>query len=70
MADRIDGGQGGSRGSGDLPNIGDTPDSAVAQDAPGAFADGEPVSPAVAARRYGAAAGQGYKNTNDDPGAP
>ena len=46
-----------------IPNIGDTTD----QEAAGppvdvvATADGEPVSPYLAARRYGAAAGQGYE---------
>src|SRR5258708_3642537 len=50
-----------------LPDIGGTPDSAVApaeRDAP--LADGEPVSPAVARQRYGPAAGQGYRGTNPD----
>lgn len=32
-------------------------------------ADGEPVSPTLAARRYGAAAGQGYAG-DGDPGSP
>ncbi len=56
------------QGSG-LPGIGATPDSVVAEDSPGAFADGAPVSPVVAARRYGPAAGQGYRGTSPDPGA-
>jgi hypothetical protein len=63
------GGTGKQQGS-QLPNIGDTPDEAVAEDRPGPTADGEPVSPYLAARRYGAAAGQGYRGINVDPGAP
>ena len=54
-----------------IPNIGDMSDQDVApaeRDAP--LVDGEPVSPYVAARRYGAAAGQGYTGTNPEPGAP
>jgi hypothetical protein len=42
-----------------IPGIGETPDSAVAQDTPAATADGQPVSPSLAARRYGANAGYG-----------
>jgi hypothetical protein len=43
-----------------IPNIGDTSDETAASSvALEATADGEPVSPAVAARRYGAAAGYG-----------
>ena len=42
-----------------IPNIGDTPDTEVAQETPAATADGEPVSPYLAARRYGANAGYG-----------
>jgi len=53
-----------------IPNIGDTGDAAVAQDTAPITADGEPVSPYVAARRYGAAAGQGYRGQNVDAGAP
>jgi hypothetical protein len=54
-----------------IPNIGDTPDTEVAPaQAEGAMADGEPVSPTLASRRYGAAAGQGYHTNNPDPGAP
>jgi hypothetical protein len=53
-----------------IPNIGDTSDAAVAMDAGPILADGEPVTPGVAARRYGAAAGQGYRGGNVDPGAP
>jgi len=34
-----------------------------------ATSDGEPVSPRLAATRYGAAAGQGYAG-NGDPGSP
>jgi hypothetical protein len=63
------GGMGRQVGS-QLPDIGDTSDDEVAEDRAGAFADGEPVSPAVAARRYGAAAGQGYRNTSVDAGSP
>ena len=71
VAGELLGGKGGSRTqTTELPNIGDTPDSAVAQDVPGPTADGEPVSPAVAARRYGAAAGQGYRGLSPDAGAP
>jgi hypothetical protein len=64
------GGVGKQTGGQPIPNIGDTPDDAVTQDRPGATADGEPVSPYLAARRYGAAAGQGYMGTNPDEGAP
>ena len=54
-----------------IPNIGSTSDTEVAPPvADGAMADGEPVSPYLAARRYGAAAGQGYHTGNPDPGAP
>ena len=53
-----------------IPNIGDTPDSAVEEDRPVATIDGEPVSPYTAARRFGAAAGQGYRGLNPDAGAP
>jgi hypothetical protein len=53
-----------------IPNIGDTPDAAVAMDTAPITADGEPISPSLAARRYGAAAGQGYRGTNVDAGAP
>lgn len=42
-----------------IPDIGDTPDTAVADETPAATADGEPVSPYLAARRYGADAGYG-----------
>ncbi len=42
-----------------IPNIGDMPDLAAEQDTPAATADGEPVSPYLAARRYGPAAGYG-----------
>ena len=62
------GGTGKQQGS-QLPDIGDTSDNEVSQDLPGPTADGYPVSPAVAARRYGAAAGQGYRNYNPDAGA-
>jgi hypothetical protein len=63
------GGVGRQTGS-QLPNIGATDDESVAEDRPGPTADGEPVSPAVASRRYGAAAGQGYRNTSVDAGSP
>ena len=53
-----------------IPNIGETPDDAVTEDRAAPTIDGEPVSPYVAARRFGAAAGQGYRGTNPDPGAP
>ena len=62
------GGTGKQQGS-QLPDIGDTSDNEVSQDLPGPTADGFPVSPAVAARRYGAAAGQGYQNYNPDAGS-
>jgi len=72
MADTVLlGGKNGSRGSGDLDTIASVSDAAAAAaEAAGATADGLPVSPAVAARRYGAAAGQSYRNTNPDAGAP
>jgi len=75
MADSVPGellgGKGGSRTqTTELPDIGATSDAAVAQDSPGTFADGEPVSPAVARQRYGAAAGQGYRGLSPDAGAP
>jgi len=63
------GGTGRQQGS-QLPDIGATSDEAVAEDTPWPTADGEPVTPAVAARRYGAAAGQGYRGGNVDAGAP
>jgi hypothetical protein len=63
------GGTGKQQGS-QLPNIGAVSDDSVTEDRPGPTADGEPVSPAVAARRYGAAAGQGYRNTSVDAGSP
>jgi hypothetical protein len=63
------GGTGKQQGS-QLPSIGATTDAEVAQDIAGPTADGYPVSPAVASRRYGAAAGQGYQNYNPDAGAP
>lgn len=63
------GGTGKQQGS-QLPDIGATPDSAVAEDTPVPTADGEPVSPYLAARRYGAAAGQGRRGGNVDAGAP
>lgn len=53
-----------------IPNIGATADDSVTEDRPGPTIDGEPVSPYLAARRFGAAAGQGYRGTNPDPGAP
>ncbi len=54
----------GQTGGPAIPNIGDNPDEtdAVAEaseDTPAATADGQPVSPYLAARRYGAAAGYG-----------
>lgn len=42
-----------------IPGIGATADNAVAQDTPAATAEGEPVSPYLAARRYGSDAGYG-----------
>ncbi len=62
------GGTGKQQGS-QLPDIGATPDSAVAEDAPPVTADGQPVSPRLAATRYGARAGQGGRG-NGDPGSP
>ena len=49
-----------------IPNIGDNPDETdvaaeASEDTPAATADGEPVSPYLAARRYGAAAGYGNR---------
>lgn len=45
-----------------IPNIGATTDTEVAsQVSPEATADGEPVSPYLAARRYGADAGYGSR---------
>lgn len=52
-----------------IPNIGSTTDNKVAGGPSGATADGEPVSPAVARVRYGAAAAQGYAG-DGDPGSP
>jgi hypothetical protein len=53
-----------------IPNIGSTADTDVAPAAAGpVLADGEPVSPAVARVRYGAAAAQGYAG-DGDPGSP
>ncbi len=46
-----------------IPNIGETADEDVAPPVTQpATADGEPVSPYLAARRYGAAAGYGTGN--------
>jgi hypothetical protein len=50
-----------------IPDIGATPDRAVAEDTAEATADGEPVSPTVARRRYGAGYAAGG---NPDAGAP
>lgn len=63
------GGTGKQQGS-QLPDIGATTDEAVAEDRPWPMVDGYPVTPAVAARRYGAAAAQGYRGYNPDPGSP
>jgi hypothetical protein len=63
------GGTGKQQGS-PLPDIGDTADDSVTEDRAGPTADGEPVSPYLAARRYGAAAGQGYRGGSVDAGAP
>jgi hypothetical protein len=53
-----------------LPDIGATTDAMVADDAAWPTdADGYPMSPTVA-RRYSAAAAQGYRGDNTDPGAP
>ena len=69
-AELTGGGKGGSRGGGPIPDIGSTTDQDVA---PPMFqvptSDGEPISPALARTRYGAAAGQGYGG-NGDPGSP
>ena len=54
-----------------IPDIGSTSDEDVAP-APVdvvATSDGEPISPRLAATRYGAAAGQGFHG-NGDPGSP
>jgi hypothetical protein len=54
-----------------IPDIGATSDEDVAPPALDVVAtsDGEPISPALARTRYGAAAGQGMAG-NGDPGAP
>ena len=52
-----------------IPGIGATSDTAVADETAPIMADGEPVSPAVARVRYGAAAAQGYAG-DGDPGSP
>jgi hypothetical protein len=62
------GGTGKQEGS-QLPGIGATTDDAVAETRPGPMAEGYPVTPSVAGRRYGAAAGQGYRGTSDLPGS-
>jgi hypothetical protein len=62
------GGTGKQMGS-QLPDIGSTTDAEVAQDTPVPTADGVPVSPRLAATRYGARAGQGGRG-NGDPGSP
>ena len=74
MADSVFSGQLGGAGKqtagAAIPNIGSTSDEDVAPpvfDAP--LADGEPISPRLAATRYGAAAGQGGPG-NGDPGSP
>jgi hypothetical protein len=64
MADSVFGDLGGSGkdrqlGGPEIPNIGAVTDDMVEDDTPGATADGEPVSPYLAARRYGADAGYG-----------
>jgi hypothetical protein len=57
-------------GGAPIPNIGDTSAADVAEDIGPVLVDGEPVSPYLAARRYGAAAGQGYRGLNPDAGSP
>jgi hypothetical protein len=52
-----------------IPDIRDVTDADVAEDRPGATAEGHPVSPYLAARRYGAPAGQGYAGAGG-PGSP
>jgi hypothetical protein len=53
-----------------IPNIGSTSDEDVAPPmTPVPTSDGEPISPALARTRYGAAAGQGMHG-NGDPGSP
>jgi hypothetical protein len=54
-----------------IPDIGSMSDEDVAPPVMDvvATADGEPVSPRLAATRYGAAAGQGGHG-NGDPGSP
>jgi hypothetical protein len=62
MADSVFGDLGGGKQSAGaaIPNIGETTDEAVAPaETPAATADGQPVSPYLAARRYGANAGYG-----------
>jgi hypothetical protein len=56
-------GGGGKQTAGEaIPDIGDTSDAASASHAASeATADGEPVSPYLAARRYGADAGYGSR---------
>jgi hypothetical protein len=75
MADSVFGDLGGSgkdrqTGGPEIPDIrAVTDDSVTENNIQGATADGEPVSPYLAARRYGAAAGQGMRG-NGDPGSP
>ena len=54
-----------------IPDIGSATDNEVAPPVmdPVATSDGEPISPALARTRYGAAAGQGFAG-NGDPGSP
>jgi hypothetical protein len=63
------GGVGRQTGGAPIPNIGGGT-APVSDESPGPVtADGYPVSPYIAARRYGAAAGQGYGG-DGDPGSP
>jgi len=73
MADAVFGDLGGGKqvAGAAIPDIGAMSDEDVAprwRDVV-ATSDGEPVSPRLAATRYGAAAGQGYAG-NGDPGSP
>jgi len=73
MADAVFGDLGGGKqvAGAAIPDIGAMSDEDVAPPVADVVAtsDGEPVSPRLAATRYGAAAGQGYAG-NGDPGSP
>ena len=73
MADTVFGDIGGGKQAhgAPIPSIGSTSDMDVAPPVMDVVAtsDGEPISPRLAATRYGAAAGQGFHG-NGDPGSP